>query len=92
MGWVISASIVPHMENGSDPRKKPKEFCSDACRMKWWAQHKEQMERTLYTITCAQCGCSFEIANPKQKFCSRACYAESRRKNVQTAARHKKKN
>lgn len=32
--------------------------------MKWWAQHPEQMDRTLYTITCMQCGRSFETAKP----------------------------
>lgn len=65
------------------PGKKPKKFCSDACRMKWWAQHKEQMDRTFYTITCTQCGCSFETTNPKRKFCTRSCYAKSRQKEVQ---------
>lgn len=65
------------------PGKKPKKFCSDACRMKWWAQHPEQMDRTLYTITCTQCGRSFETANPKRKFCGRACYADNRRKDAQ---------
>ena len=66
------------------PGKKPKKFCSDACRMKWWAQHTEQMDRTLYTITCTQCGRSFESANPKRKFCGRACYADNRRKDAQS--------
>ena len=61
--------------------KKPKKFCSDACRMKWWAQHQEQMDRTLYYITCTQCGRTFESPNPKRKFCGRACYADSRRKD-----------
>ena len=65
------------------PGRKPKKFCSDACRMKWWAQHQEQMDRTLYTITCMHCGRSFETANPKRKFCGRACYADSRRKDDQ---------
>lgn len=63
--------------------KKSKKFCSDACRMKWWAQHPEQTDRTLYTITCTQCGRSFETANPKRKFCGRACYADNRRKDEQ---------
>lgn len=63
--------------------RKQKKFCSDACRLKWWAQHPEQLDRTLYTITCAQCGRSFETANPKRKFCGRACYADNRRKDAQ---------
>ena len=63
------------------PGARAKKYCSDACRLKWWAQHQDQMDRTLYTITCTQCGRSFETPNPKRKFCGRACYAESR-KNV----------
>ncbi|MBE6946227.1 MAG: hypothetical protein E7459_09090 [Ruminococcaceae bacterium] len=62
------------------PGARAKKYCSDACRLKWWAQHQDQMDRTLYTITCIQCGRSFETANPRRKFCGRSCYAESRRK------------
>ena len=62
------------------PGTRKKKYCSYSCRMKWWSKHKEQMNRTLYTITCAKCGCSFESANPNQKYCTHTCYTESRRK------------
>ena len=65
------------------PGRKPKKFCSDACRMKWWAEHRDELDRTMYTNQCEYCGCSFETANAKQKYCGRACYAESRRKVTQ---------
>ena len=63
------------------PGKKPKKFCSDACRMKWWAEHKEQLDRTTYTNKCEYCGRPFQTARQNQKFCCRACFAESRKKN-----------
>lgn len=64
------------------PGRKSKKFCSDACRMKWWSDHRDELDRTMYTNQCEYCGRSFETANAKQKYCGRACYAESRRKNA----------
>jgi len=83
--YVATMGLCPCCGSPVDqlPGRKTKKFCSDACRMKWWAQHQDQMDRTLYTITCVQCGCSFESANPKRKFCGRACYADNRRKDTQ---------
>ncbi len=64
------------------PHKRRKKFCSDACRMAWWNNHPELVQRkAYYTVTCAHCGEQFEsYGNAHRRFCSRACYAEFRRK------------
>ena len=63
------------------PHKRSKKFCSDACRMAWWKVHPEQIQRKVYHLTCAWCGKTFDsIGNGKRQYCSRACYADARRK------------
>lgn len=63
------------------PHKRAKVFCSDACRMAWWKAHPEQIQRKVYHLTCAWCGKPFDsIGNGKRQYCSRACYADARRK------------
>lgn len=64
------------------PGKKRKKFCSDKCRLAWWNTHKEFVKKkTFYTLTCQHCGQLFEsYGNSKRKFCSRACFNDSRRK------------
>lgn len=64
------------------PGKKPKKFCSDACRRKWWANNQEQLDRTMYVNICAYCGRNFETAKKNQRYCNRTCYAESRKKQT----------
>jgi endogenous inhibitor of DNA gyrase (YacG/DUF329 family) len=62
--------------------RKAKYFCSDKCRLTWWNSHKEFVKKkTFYTLTCQHCGQLFEsYGNSKRKFCSRACFNDSRRK------------
>ena len=64
------------------PHRKEKKFCSDKCRAKWWAAHTEVSDKRNYIKTvCVNCGNEFETYPSKQrKFCSRACFADSRRK------------
>ena len=64
------------------PKQKPRQFCSDACRMRWWNSHPEQIRRkAYYSFTCPQCGRQFEsYGNDHRKYCSRACAAASRRR------------
>jgi endogenous inhibitor of DNA gyrase (YacG/DUF329 family) len=63
-------------------KKKPRKFCSDACRMAWWRSHCSLLKRkAFYALACAFCGKQFEsYGNKKRKFCGRACYANSKRK------------
>ena len=67
----------------SQKGKKKKLFCSDACRMKWWNSHLDQVNRKAnYTIVCQHCGKEFVVyGNAKRKFCCHTCYAKSRNKN-----------
>ena len=64
------------------PHKRQKKFCSAVCRMAWWNNHPELVQRkAYYTVTCAHCGKRFDsYGNAHRRFCSRACYAEYRRK------------
>lgn len=59
---------------------KMKRFCSDQCRMNWWNSHPEAVSRkAFYTFHCPVCGCEFEsYGNRNRKYCSRACYGQSR--------------
>ena len=63
------------------PHKKPKKYCSDACRMAWWSEHRHMMNHTVvYHHRCLQCGIEFDNGVKKSSFCSRRCYAAFRRK------------
>lgn len=66
------------------PHKRTKKFCSDTCRMAWWKAHPEQVKRKVYHLTCAWCGKPFDsIGDGKRQYCTRACYADARRKEAQ---------
>ena len=58
------------------PGRKPKLFCSDKCRMKWWNSHRDVVNKKAYhTFTCGYCGKEFTAyANNTRKYCSRECY------------------
>lgn len=62
--------------------KRVKLYCSDACRMKWWNTHTDQVKRkAYYTFICPQCGRQFEgYGNAHRKYCSRQCAADAHRK------------
>ena len=66
------------------PRHKTKQFCSDACRMKWWKEHKDEVnKKAWYGLTCQFCGKEFRCyGDAKQKYCCRKCCDDSRRKAV----------
>lgn len=63
--------------------RKVKLFCSDKCRNAWWKKHPESIDRkAYYHITCEYCGKEFEsYGNKNRKYCSRTCYADSRKAN-----------
>lgn len=65
------------------PHKRAKKFCSDVCRMAWWKEHPEQVNRKVYHLTCTWCGKPFDsVGNGKRQYCSRTCYADARRKEA----------
>ena len=63
------------------PGAKRKRFCSDKCRMAWWAKHPEAVKRkAVYHFICPACGTEFKAyGNAKRKYCSRACASSARR-------------
>ena len=62
------------------PGKKPKKFCSDACRNKWWNTHLDQVKRkAIYEYVCPCCHKPFTVyGNAHRKYCSHECYIEDR--------------
>ena len=64
--------------------KRQKKFCSDKCRTSWWNAHQEQInKKAFYTLVCQYCGKEFEsYGNKNRKYCSRACYQQSRGKQL----------
>lgn len=59
---------------------KPRVFCSDECRVKWWHEHPEKIkQRAVYSFTCAGCGGQFTAyGNSRRKYCSHGCYIRAR--------------
>lgn len=66
------------------PHRKAKKFCCDKCRMAWWNAHQDQVNRrAYYQLTCQACGRQFESYGKRHRvYCSRACFAQARRKEV----------
>ena len=54
-------------------KRKPRRFCSDACRMKWWNRHPTASH------ICIFCGKEFKSNGKNAKYCSRECYYSARR-------------
>lgn len=65
-----------------NPKTKQKIFCCDACRVKWWSKHRNELSRSasaVYTFKCRNCGRMFQAyGNSHRKYCSHACYIADR--------------
>ena len=60
------------------PKQKPKRFCSDQCRYRWWGGHrKEHSTHKAKEHLCAYCKASFH-SPAKRKYCSHPCYIKAR--------------
>ena len=61
-------------------KRQDKRFCSDACRMTWWKEHPQALNRkAIYHFSCSHCGASFDsYGNNHRKYCSRGCYAKAK--------------
>ena len=61
---------------------RQKKFCSDKCRMKWWAQNRDKLkpnDDAVYEFTCEYCGKPFQAyGNNHRKYCSHDCYIKAR--------------
>lgn len=60
--------------------KKKKKYYSDRCRMSWWNQHQDQVNRQTYQLNrCLSCDCLFRSYGCQaRKYCSRRCYFNHR--------------
>ena len=67
-------------------KQKPRKFCSNECRLSWWRDHDNQLnKKAMYTIRCAGCGQTFEsYGNKARKYCGHACYIKNRFGEVDT--------
>ena len=65
--------------------KKKRQFCSDRCRQIWWNAHRDNVKkRTFHEHHCKHCGQIFSAyGRPAQIYCSRICFAASRKKVTQ---------
>lgn len=61
---------------------KKRKFCSDGCRIKWWAAHpyaKNGNTKAGRTVVCENCGKTFNVyGNVPRKYCSHGCYVAAR--------------
>lgn len=58
------------------PHRRARLFCSDACRQKYWYQHRAGAS-TATSHTCPTCGQTFATSRP-QIYCSHDCYIRAR--------------
>lgn len=60
--------------------RKPKRFCCDACRNKWWNSHLDLVKRKkIYSFKCLHCGKEFHLyGDSRRKYCSHECYITER--------------
>jgi endogenous inhibitor of DNA gyrase (YacG/DUF329 family) len=79
---IDNASVCPQCGKNIAPvsGRKPKKFCSDECRVRWWNSHSGQVSRkALYSFKCASCGGDFTAyGNSNRRYCSHACYCADR--------------
>jgi hypothetical protein len=59
---------------------KPKTFCNDSCRGKWWRSHSDlTQKRAVSHFICTYCHKPFNsYGSRSRKFCSRKCYISHR--------------
>ena len=62
------------------PHRKKKRFCSDRCRMAWWSEHQDQVNRkAIYEFICKKYKKPFvAYGNDHRKYCCRECYMNDR--------------
>lgn len=62
------------------PGRKPKKFCCDICRNRWWNAHLGEVKRkAMYEYVCPTCGKIFyAYGNRHRKYCSHECYIADR--------------
>ena len=61
-------------------KRKPRRFCSDACRTKWWNGHRRlKCHKNPRTVKCLGCEKTFVLyGSQSRKYCSHQCYINAR--------------
>ena len=61
-------------------KRRDKRFCSDTCRLTWWKERPQALNRkAIYHFSCSHCGAPFHCyGNNHRKYCSRGCYAKAK--------------
>lgn len=61
--------------------RRHRRFCSEPCRLAWWASHRSEMKRkAMHHFVCAYCGMQFSrYGVAERRFCSKSCAARARR-------------
>ncbi len=72
---LCCGTVIPQIKG-----RKPKRFCSDRCRNKWWNTHLNQVKRRAnYDFVCKYCKKAFvAYGNKGRKYCSHDCYIADR--------------
>ena len=60
--------------------RKEKKFCSDKCRMNFWKEHPDELnKKAIYSFECTYCHKPFTAyGNSHRKYCCHECYIEDR--------------
>lgn len=76
MGRCLCCGI----EVPQDPKRKEKKFCSNTCRMAWWNNNPDKVnKKAYYEFTCACCKKTFKAYGcSTRKYCSHECYIKDR--------------
>ena len=79
----VQASMNTCLECGktiTNGKYRPKKFCSDKCRMRWWNTHSDTVNhKNARMIVCPVCGNEFcNNGRNLRKYCSHRCYIEAR--------------
>ncbi len=61
-------------------KSRPKVYCSDQCRRKWWNEHHDKLRKAPENFRkCIVCGVPFHAyPSQKRKYCSHQCYITAR--------------
>ena len=87
----VSQKVTPCDQCGSPVHQiagcKHRRFCSEPCRLAWWAAHRSEMNRkAMHHFVCEHCGMQFSrYGVADRRFCSKSCAAQARRRKE---ARH----
>ncbi len=80
---AVDAESLPCEQCGvlvqQHPKRKRKRFCCDACRMKWWNDHRDANAVRTEDINCQGCGKVVKaIKGSGRKYCCHECYIKDR--------------